>query len=244
METLMNLFRNIATFLISLLAFMFSAQEHDEARYTKVLSELKLSSSQIHNELYTEKKMPNVENSFIIVVPVLQGKLEVDGFSVKNIILITDTEGIIKNKYVDPTEFGSDAIMLQSFTIDTGLYYLNSNIRAFGITAEYYGSSRPNPYSSSNISLFYPEGKTLKKVLDGYNLKTFSGEWDTNCSGEFEGDTSVIIVDQAKTNGFNNLKIKTESTKTINKEINGECSENKKSKISYKTIKFSKGMYK
>lgn len=223
---------------------MLSAQEYDKGRYTKVLNQLKLSSSQIHNELYTEKKMPNAEKSFIIVVPVLQGKLEVDGFSVKNTILITDNEGIIKNKYVDPTEFGSDAIMLQSFTIDTGLYNLNSNIRAFGLAADYYGSSRPNPYSSSDISLFYLEGKTLKKVLDSYNLKTYSGEWDTNCSGEFEGNTSVIIVDHAKTNGFANLKIKTESTKTISKEINGECTEDKKSKISYKTLKFNKSVYK
>jgi hypothetical protein len=223
---------------------MLSAQEYDKGRYTKVLNQLKLSSTQIHNELYTEKKMPNAENSFIIVVPVLQGKLEANGFSVKNTILITDNEGIIKNKYVDPPEFGSDAIMLQSFTIDTGLYNLNSNIRAFGIAADYYGSSRPNPYSSSDISLFYPEGKTLKKILDSYNLKIYSGEWDTNCSGEFESDASVIIVDQAKTNGFANLKIKIESTKTISKEINGECKENKISKISYKILKFNKSAYK
>ncbi|MCU7615780.1 hypothetical protein NZ698_01100 [Chryseobacterium sp. PBS4-4] len=240
----MKLHRKLTTLLLTIITLMLSAQEYDKGRYTKVLNQLKLSSTQIHNELYTEKKMPNAENSFIIVVPVLQGKLEVDGFSVKNTILITDNEGIIKNKYIDPTEFGSDAIMLQSFTIDTGLYNLNSNVRAFGIIAEYYGSSRPNPYSSSNLSLFYPDGKTLKKVLDGYNLKTFSGEWDTNCSGEFEGDTSVIIVDQAKTNGFANLKIKTESTKTISKELNGECSEDIKSKISYKTLKFNKSTYK
>ena len=240
----MKLQRKTATFLMSFFVMMIFSQEHDKARFAKVLSQLKLNSSQIHNELYTEKKMPNAENSFIVVVPVLQGELEDDGFSVENTILITDNLGVIKNKYVDPTDFGSDAIMLQSFTIDTGLYNLNSNIRAFGIVANYDGSSRPNPYSSSDISLFYPDGKTLKKVLDGYNLKTFRGEWDTNCSGEFEGDTSVIIVDQAKTNGFANLKIKIESTKTISKEINGECSEDKISKISYKTLKFSKGLYK
>ncbi|AYN01797.1 hypothetical protein [Chryseobacterium sp. 3008163] len=223
---------------------LFSAQEYDDVRYAKVLNQLKLNSSQIHSELYTEKKMPNAEDSYIIVVPILQGKLEADGFSVKNTILITNTDGKITNKYVDPIEFGSDAIMLQSFTIDTGLYNLNSTTRAFGISANYRGSSGPNPYSSSDISMYYPEGKTLKKVLEGYNLRRYGGEWDMNCSGEFEEDHSVIILDQVKTNGFANLKIKTESIKTISKEINGECSENKTSKISYKTLKFSKGMYK
>lgn len=102
----------------------------------------------------------------------------------------------------------------------------------------------PNPYSSSDISLYYPEEKTLKKILDSYNLRTYSGEWNMNCSGEFEEENSVIIVDQTKTNGFTNLKIKTESIKTVSKEINGECNESKTSKISYKILKFNKSIYK
>jgi len=240
---MMELYKKTAVFLLLLMTFSLSAQQYDDARYGVVLKQLQLNSSEVHNELYTEKKMPNIEDSYIIIVPVLLGKLEADGFSVKNTILITDVQGKIKNKYIDDTEFGSDAIMLDSFTIDTGLYKLNSNIRAFGITANYHGSSRPNPYSSSDISLYYPEGKTLKKVLNGYNLKTYSGEWDMNCSGEFDEDNSVIIVDQVKTNGFNNLKIKTESNHIISKEVNGECTEDKTSKISYKTLKFNKSVY-
>lgn len=240
----MKFCKKTAAFLFVMLSFMLFAQDFEVERQTQILKQLKLNSSQIHQELYTEKKMPNVENSFIVVVPVLQGKLEADGFSVKNTILITDIGGRIKNKYVDPIEFGSDAIMLQSFTIDTGLYQLNSKIRAFGIVAKYYGSSNPNPYSSSDISMYFAEGKTLKKVLEGYNLRTYRGEWDMNCAGESEEDNSVIIIDQMKTNGFANLKIKTESTKTITKKIDDECSENKTSKTSNKTLKFSKGMYK
>lgn len=241
----MNLLQYKLVFVFCLLfKTLLSAQEYDDSRHENVLNQLKLNSPQVHNELYTEKKMPNVEDSYIIVVPILQGKLEDNGFSVKNTILITDAKGKIKNKYVDPVEFGSDAVMLQSFTIDTGLYQLNSVTRAFGISANYRGSSNPNPYSSSDISLYFMEGKTLKKVLDGYNLMTYSGEWDMNCSGESEEDNSVIILDQAKTSGFANLKIKTENIKTFNKEISGECIENKTSKISYKTLKFSKGTYK
>lgn len=239
----MELYKKTAAFLLLLMTFSLSAQQYDDARYGVVLKQLQLNSSEVQNELYTEKKMPNIEDSYIIIVPVLLGKLEADGFSVKNTILITDVQGKIKSKYIDDTEFGSDAIMLDSFTIDTGLYKLNSNIRAFGVTANYHGSSRPNPYSSSDISLYYPEGKTLKKVLDGYNLKTYSGEWDMNCSGEFNEDNSVIIVDQVKKSGFNNLKIKTESSHIISKEVNGECTEDKTSKISYKTLKFNKSVY-
>lgn len=239
----MKLYTKITTFLLLLMVFSLSAQEYDDARYAVVLKQLKLNSSEVHNQLYTEKKMPNLEDSYIIVVPVLLGKFENDGFLVKNTILITDSEGKIKSKYIDETEFDSDAIRLNSFVIDTGFYRLNSTIRAFGITANYQGSSNPNPYSSSDISLYYPEGKTLKKILDSYNLRTYSGEWDMNCSGEFEEDNSIIIVDQAKANGFSNLKIKTERIKKFTKEIDGECSESKTSKTSYKILKFNKSVY-
>ena len=92
--------------------------------------------------------------------------------------------------------------------------------------------------------MYYPEDKTLKKVLDGYNLRRYGGEWDMKCSGEFDEDNSVIIVDQVKTNGFNNLKIKTESNHIISKKVNGECTEDITSKISYKTLKFNKSVYK
>ena len=70
------------------------------------------------------------------------------------------------------------------------------------------------------------------------------GEWDMACTGEFYDDVSVIILDKAKINGFANLKIKTEHKTTINKEINGECDQKETSKISYKTLKFNKSVYK
>ena len=220
------------------------AQEYDSNRKEVVLKQLNLSQSKIHNELYTERKMPNLEDSYIVVVPVLLGNLESDGFSVKNTILITDPKGKFKNKYLDDTEYTSDAISLDSFVIDTGLYTLNSNIRAFGVLANYHGSSNPNPYSSTDISLYYPEGKTLKKILNNYNLRIYSGEWDMNCAGEVDEDNSIIMIDQGKTNDLSHLKIKTKSTKTISKEINGECRDKKTSKIVYKTLKFNKSVYK
>lgn len=241
---MMELYKKTGAFLLLLMTFSLSAQQYDDVRFANVLKQLKLNSSEVHNELYTEKKMPNIENSYIIVVPVLLGKLEDDGFTVKNTILITDDQGKIKNKYIEDTEIISDAVMLDGFSIDTGLYKLNSSIRAFGITANYHGSSNPNPYSSSDISLYYPENKTLKKVLESYNLRRYGGEWDMKCSGEFDEDNSVIIVDQVKTNGFNNLKIKTESNHIISKKVNGECTEEKTSKISYKTLKFYNSVYK
>jgi hypothetical protein len=229
--------------LILLISSFVNAQEINTERFENIVKSLKLDKSAIKDEFLTEKKMPNEEDSYIIVVPVLIGKEEEDFFTVKNYILITDEKGNIKNQYIDPVEISSDAMRLSGFTIDTGLYNLSTNIRAFGLKVNIEGSSRPNPYSSQDISLYYTSGKTLKKVLNQFNLSTSSGEWDTNCAGEFEDQTSVIILDQAKTNNFSNLKIKTLTKNTTNKEVKGECVEDSKSATTYKTLKLNKGIY-
>lgn len=221
-----------------------SAQDIDSVRLTRILKSLKLDKTKIREELCTEKKMPNAEGSYIAVIPVLLSQEEEDYvFTVQNYILITDGNGTIKNKYLDPTELNSDAVNLRSFAIDTGLYNISANIRAFGVKTDFVGSSKPNPYAYGSISMYYPEGKTLKKVLDQFELDSTRGEWDTRCNGEFENDHSYIIIEPSKTNNFTDLKIKTISVTTINEEVKGECNSKETSKTTYKTLKFKNGYY-
>ncbi|WP_052480519.1 hypothetical protein [Chryseobacterium sp. StRB126] len=234
----------LLTLMMSLFSGFLSAQDIDSIRLTHILKGLKLDKTKIREELCVEKKMPNAEDSYIVVIPVVLSQEEEDYvFTVQNYILITDSNGIIKNKYLDPTELNSDAVNLRSFTIDTGLYNISTNIRAFGVKTDFVGSSKPNPYASGTISMYYPEGKTLKKVLDQFELDSTSGEWDTRCNGEFENTHSYIIMDSSNTNNFTDLKIKTISVTTINEEIKGECEGKETSKTTYKILKFKNGYY-
>ncbi|VEH19341.1 Uncharacterised protein [Chryseobacterium nakagawai] len=235
-------------FLIILMMSQFSgtiaAQDIDSIRLNHILNSLKLDKTKIKEEFCIEKKMPNVEDSYIVVIPVVVNQDKEDYvFTVQNYILITDRNGTIKNKYFDPTELNSDAISLRSFAIDTGLYNISTNIRAFGVKADFVGSSRPNPYASGTLSMYYPEGKTLKKVLDQFEMDSTTGEWDTRCNGEFKDDHSYIIMNTSKTNHFTDLKIKTISVTTINKEVKGECAGKETSKTTYSTLKFKNGKY-
>ncbi|MDN3694383.1 hypothetical protein QWZ06_19895 [Chryseobacterium tructae] len=230
--------------MICLFSGIVSAQDIDSIRLTTILKNLKLDKTKIREELCIEKKMPNAEDSYIAVIPVIVSQEEEDYvFTVKNYILITDSNGMIKNKYLDPMELNSDAVNLRSFTIDTGLYNISPNIRAFGVKADFVGSSRPNPYASGTISMYYPEGKTFKKVLDQFEMDSTTGEWDTRCNGEFKDDHSYIMMDTSKTNNFTDLKIKTISVTSINTEVKGECEEKETSKTFYKTLKFKNGKY-
>lgn len=224
-------------------AGILHAQEINFARFENIVKSLKLDKTRIKGEFCTEKKMPNAEDSYIAVLPILQGKEEEDFFVVRNYIVITDENGAIKNQYVDPVEITSDAIMLRSILIDTGLYNMSNGIRAFGVKVSVQNGSQPNPYSSETISLYYPAGKTLKKVLNEFELSNYSAEWDTRCTGEAEDNHSLIMMDKTKTNNFTDLKIKTISIAKNSKEVNGDCKENETSKTSYRILKFKNGKY-
>lgn len=229
--------------LMSLWVGTVEGQEINLDRFDKIVKSLKLDKTRIKEEFCTEKKMPNAEDSYIAVLPVLQGKEEDDFFVVRNYIVITNENGEIKNKYFDPVEITSDAIMLQSMMIDTGLYNISSGIRAFGVKVSVRNGSQPNPYSSETITLYYPAGQTLKKVLNEFELSRYGAEWDTRCTGESDDDTSVIMMDKTKTNNFTDLKIKTISVNRKTKEVNGDCKENETSKTSYRILKFKNGKY-
>lgn len=235
--------KKIPFIFILFIASTFSSQEIDEIRYENIINQLKLKKGSIKEDLVVEKKMPNKEDSYIIVIPVLDGVEEDDGFTVRNTILVTDGTGLIKNQYVDPEEYFSDAVMLQSFTVDTGLYNLTSTIRAFGVTADYRNGSGPNPYSLRTISMYYQEEKTLKIVLNQYQISSYGGEWDMKCAGEFTEGNSLIVMTKEKRNGFANLQIKTTTTQTKSEVVNDECTESETSKISYKVLKFNKSEY-
>ncbi len=235
-------------FFFILVVYLFSgiliAQDIDSIRLTHILKSLKLDKTRIKEEFCIEKKMPGAEDSYIAVIPLVVNQEEDDYvFTVQNYIVITDHKGTIKNKYFDPTPFDSDAVNLGGFSIDTGLYMISPSVRAFGIKADFEGSSSPNPYSSGKTSLYYPEGKTLKKVLDQFETDLSIGEWDTRCNGEFKDDHSYIIIEPSKTNTFTDLKIKTISVTTLNNEVKGDCKQKKTSKTSYKILKFKNGKY-
>lgn len=90
---------------IFMIATTFTAQEINDIRYQNIINQLNLKNSQIKEDLVVEKKMPNSDNSFIAVIPVLAGQVVNDGFTVQNTILITDENGRIKNKFFDINEY-------------------------------------------------------------------------------------------------------------------------------------------
>ena len=211
-------------FCLFLFCTTFNAQYEFSPVAKKILKELKIPESKIAFEFYSEKVMPGSPEKSIYVLPKYSGDITEDSFELDaNIIVADNKTGVILAKYQEANAYSYDAVRLESFNIDTGLFFLNKETRAFGIRVNYSGSSRPNPYSRTDLYLFVEKRGRLQKVLNNYEINSYIGEWDTNCAGEFEGSDSKISFETAKTNQYKNMKVKFDVTKTINHLTDDDC---------------------
>lgn len=211
-------------FLVALLfCFQFSFSQNTDL-LKSVLKQLKIKESEINQELFTQKVLPYDKGKSVFVIAKYASEVSVDYFVLDAYILVIDNAtGKIINKFIEPNAWTSDAVMLSSITIDTGLYILNKTTRAFGVRVDYTGSSRPNPYSESELSLYITDKNSLKQVLKNYTISRSNGEWDTNCAGEFEDNISTIDIDKIMTNNFYNIIVKTKTVNTKNIPTNDDC---------------------
>lgn len=240
--------------IILIVLFTFSstfvfAQNEKSFVVKQVLKQLKISEKEINTEFVAEKIIPNDDENSIVIIPkyseIGKENFDADYFEMDAYIVICNNKtGKILAKFVEPNYWVSDAVMLRSITIDTGLYILNDKTRAFGIRSSYSGSSRPNPYSATDLSLFILKNNKLEIILNNYSLDRSTGEWDTNCAGEFEDSSSVITFDKQKSKNFKNIILKIKTINTTNVTQNGDCNEQEKTYNSTKTLKFNGKEYK
>lgn len=237
---------------VLLLLFFFVnvySQEQNEVLLNKVLVQLKLKKKDIHEPLYRSKVLPNKTSNSVLVIPkynVNQTDEQGHDFFVFDayIMVVDNATGKIISKYVEKEAWTSDAMVLSEITIDTGLYQLNEKDRAFGIRVSYSGSSKPNPYYYTDLSLFIVQNNLMKRVLKNYQIDRASGEWDTRCAGEFEESTGSIDLDKNKSNGFKNLIIKSKIEHKKSFLVEDDCEEKVTTKNSIKYLKFNGKEYK
>jgi hypothetical protein len=92
------------------------------------------------------------------------------------------------------------AINSHGVTIDTANYRLDKNHVAFGIRTSWKGSSQPNPYSSTSLSLYSLCDNGLNNVLEGLTVQERVGEWDTRCAGSFQERHLTLAMRQSRDN--------------------------------------------
>ncbi|MFA7273632.1 MAG: hypothetical protein WC044_07170 [Crocinitomicaceae bacterium] len=213
-----------------------------------ILKQLKLAEKSIYKDLLVVKEIPYKIGFSLVLLPEIV-TMEEDFMEFNSHILIVENStGNIIQKYFESSAtngWASDAVVLREIIADFTEYQVSPENRAFGVRLKYHGSSRANPYESEVISLFIPQGKELKKVLSDIETHLSSGEWDTNCSGEFQTVTRKLNITPKIVNGFYQISFTGELITTKNKVVNGDCVEeitetkNEKNLLTYKNGKYT-----
>ena len=212
-----------------------------------VLNQLKIEEKDCKVELIAIKKMPENDTESILVIPEIVS--ESDHFFELNshILIINSKTGKIISKFFESyqtNEWVSDAIQMVEISIDTAPYIVQKGKRAFGIKVRHLGSSKPNPYEIETISLFIKNKDQLSRVLKNFEINGNSGEWDTDCAGEFNTEKKILIISDIITNEYYNIIVKNkiiDSKTFINEQ--GDCDEKEKTQTIKTILKFENNEY-
>lgn len=231
-----------------MLCFQISFSQNTDHLNT-VLKQLKIKKSEVHEKFFTQKILPYDKSRSVLVIPkydINEQDNEGHDYFVLDayIVVIDNVTGKIICKFIEPNAWTSDAVMLNSVSIDTGLYHLNKTTRAFGVRVDYNGSSRPNPFSETHLSLYVADKNSLKQVLKNYSISRSRGEWDTNCAGEFEDRNSTFDIDKMQTNNYNNIIVKSTIVKSISTPTIDDCVSKETTKIATSKLIFNGKEYK
>jgi hypothetical protein len=148
-----------------------------------------------------------------------------------NLLLINPKTGEILSEFIEQNSWYSDAIQITSIEVNYNPYRITEHSETVGITVEYYGASRVNPYASKIFTLFNRRGDVLERVLQDYEIHNLTGENDGDGNGFYNENSKTITSIVSSETEYYNLKIidsikevtyKNRTDKTINTSVNSE----------------------
>jgi hypothetical protein len=239
----------IFLFLIGLcLKTIVSAQYEMSPEMTAVVQSLNLNVNQVDMDLSVEKPMRYLPE--MIAFAVMEKKFSSDNREDYehltydcHVVMYNASDKKITNKYTI-ISLESDAIRLSGVNFDFAPYKVKSDgTRAFGLRIKYSGPSRVNQYEEEKLTLFIPEKDKLTPILNNYTSYLYTGEWDTNCAGEFNEKSAFFILQSEQTNGFFGIQVNFKNVKTINTPVGDDCDSKEIASKSTEFLVFKNGIY-
>ena len=130
----------------------------------------------------------------------------------------------IVSRLFEESALTEDAVHIGEIKVDAARYTLAADARAFGVRILRQGSSRANPYSEETLTLYVPQGQKLAKVLDALPVTLERGEWDTNCTGNFETVRGTLSVARGSTHsGYADLILRESRSRSRSTPQGEEC---------------------
>ena len=212
-----------------------------------VIQLLNINLAQVDTELSIERPMRYIPEMMAFAIMEKENQLdssEYEHFSYRcHVVLYNASDKAITQTYVIENLW-SDAVRLSSLNFDFAPYLVKENMRAFGLRINYVGSSRPNPYGEEKITLFVIEKDKLVPILKDFTSYLYIGEWDTNCSGEFNEKRALFTIQTTQSMGFNTILVNYKHIKTVNTPAgNGDCNSKETLTKSSEVLAVKKGLY-
>lgn len=234
-----HLMKKLLFILISTIVVISYAQEKPINLVENTLNHLKIKKKNCFTKLIKNEKISELES--IILIPEIAEKG--DGYIILNghILIVNNKNGKIKSHFSEKKSWYSDAVRIDNIQIIYKPYKISKDSETIGVVIDYYGSSRANPYSSKELSLFIRKGVKLIRVLKDYSIYSSIGETNGANSGEFVEHRKTIEPIINSETKFCNLKvidsiIKTESKDGVQTKI--------KNSNKIEQLKFINGKYK
>jgi hypothetical protein len=230
--------KNLYLILISVITLNACAQKEPINLVDSVLNNLKINKTECWSEFIIEQSISKSES--IVFIPKI--KKDEEGMTLDAYLLIVNNKtGKIESRFTKKECWYSDAVRLENIKIIYQPYNISEKSETIGILISYYGSSKVNPYSSKELSIFERKGEFLKRVLEDFPTYTLNGENDGNSNGKYVEHKITIKPEVNSKTEFYNLKvvdsiIKTEYKEGIEKII-------KKSEKTEK-LEYTNGIYK
>lgn len=140
-----------------------------------------------------------------------------------DVLVVDEATGKTRHRLRIAHAMDDDAVRISGVSFDTAAYRLTPDRLAFGVRREWAGSSRPNPFMETTLSLYEPRDGALSPVLDDLMVGRSQGEWDLSCSGETITTERILrMVPGPRGQDISILERTTHSTSEEAKS--GECS--------------------
>ncbi|WP_242076345.1 hypothetical protein [Brevundimonas diminuta] len=158
----------------------------------------------------------------LVAVPLI-AEVRVDGTSGDlDVLIVDEATGTPRQRLRLPHAMNDDAIRLSAVSFDTAPYRLGPDRLAFGVKRDWAGSSRPNPFSETTLSLYEVRKGAISPVLENLVVYRRVGEWNLSCVGNT--DATERILRMVPGPHGQDISVLERTTRSISKEgKNGEC---------------------
>ncbi|MGE8557989.1 MULTISPECIES: hypothetical protein [unclassified Acinetobacter] len=221
---------------LCMISFLFAAQYSfagdlcsNKAQLEKLLRQQKIIGSFDSNYLSCKSLPQSPELSLVAYTKWIASKEdETIGVYQLTFLTLETKTNTVQSKYVVQQSLISDAISLDSISLDLGAYKVSQTVRAIGLRLNYSGHSQPNPYRMQLLNLYDLNNKTM--ILDGLIVERYRAETDTQCNAEIEERNSTLVMLPKKSHQYSDIQVR---SKISHYEMSGtleHCVEGKRNR--------------